>query len=580
MKILLIDGYSDEPAGLGVPPYIDIYPRYISGAIWSVDKSIDVKYVTIDDLRQNASLLRDEWKIVIVIAGVVTPGKYLKYSPITIEEILRLGSLSKPKVKILCGPVARFGYISEGGDIAIKPEMFRRYYDLVITGDPDLAIYELLKSSLDLSKVEPDLRHENDELLNRFAIEGSRIIVQHPCYGKNLIVEIETYRSCPRYITGGCSFCVTVRKGPPLMRDPKKIVKEVEALYVAGARSFRIGRQADILTYMSKDTGKIEFPRPRPEVIEKLFHGIRTVARNLEALHIDNVNPGTIYHWPKESIECIKIIISYHTPGDVAAMGIETADPRVVKINNLKIYPEEAFQVVKIVSRLGEIRGWNGMPHLLPGINFVLGLPGETKDTYDLNKNFLKRLLEEDVKVRRVNIRLAAVFPGTPLWNYRDTVYRNIRKHRKYIESFRYWVRNIFDIENLRRILPKGTILRRLFTELHDKDGTYCRQVGSYPLIVYVPEKIDLHRCIDVIVVDYLPRSVIGIPYPVNVNKSSVKILRKVPGMDDEKVKRIVTRRPIRRLDDLKDIVGDSVKYFTIDDEYTPMAIDERSGQV
>ncbi|NPA23321.1 MAG: radical SAM protein [Crenarchaeota archaeon] len=564
MKILLVDGYSDEPAGLGVPPYIDVYPRYIAGAIWSVDSSIEVRYVTIDDLRRDLTILRDEWKIMIVIAGVTTPGKYLKYSPITFEEIVRISNLARSRLRILCGPVARFGYISEGGDIAVDPSIFRRYYDLVISGDPDLVIYDLLRSSLDMGKIDPSEIHEDDSLINIFAVKGSRIVVQHPCYGKNLIAEIETYRSCPRYVTGGCSFCITVRRGVPLMRDVRGVVREVEALCRAGVKNFRIGRQADILTYFSKDVGKLEFPRPRPDIIERLFHGIRSVARGLEVLHIDNVNPGTIYHWPIESIECLKIIMMYHTPGDVAAMGVETADPRVVKINNLKVSPEEAYEAVKIVSKLGDVRGWNGMPHLLPGINFVLGLPGETKETYDLNRDFLKKLLENNIKVRRVNIRLAAVFPGTPLWAHRDTVYRNLRRHRKYIESFRYWVRHVFDIENLQRILPRGSILKNLFTEIHDREGTYCRQVGSYPLIVYVPEKLELERWIDIIVVDHLPRSVIGVPYPVDINRAPVKLLKKIPGMSEDKLRTVIARRPIENAEDLKKLLGDSCRYFKL----------------
>ncbi len=580
MNILILDGYSDEPAGLGVPPYLDIYPRYIAGAIWSVDKSANITYVTIDQVRTCRELLKKDWNLFILISGVTTPGRYLKYSPITFEEILNISTTVKAKVKVICGPVARFGYISEGGEIAIHPSIFRKYFDIVVSGDPDIVIYELVKNSLNINSVDLSQIHEDDRYINKFSIIGAKIVTQHPCYMKNLIVEIETYRSCPRYITGGCSFCTTVRRGYPLMRDVKAIVKEVEALYNMGVKNFRIGRQADILTYKAHDIGKLEFPKPNPEILEKLFHGIRSVARDLETLHIDNVNPGTVYHWQRESIECIKIIMMYHTPGDVAAMGIETADPRVVKNNNLKVYPEEAFEAVKIVSNIGQVRGWNGMPHLLPGINFVLGLPGETKETYILNRQFLEKLLENNIKVRRVNIRLATVFPGTPLWNMRDIVYRNIRRHRKYIESFRYWVRHVFDIENLRRILPKGTILRKLYTEMYDSDGTYARQVGSYPLIVYIPEKIKLDTWIDVVVVDHLPRSVIGIPYPVDINSASMKILRKIPGLDDHKISLIIRRRPFKNMEEVKAILGDSAKFFKIEnDDYTPLAKGERSGQ-
>ena len=33
MSFTILDCYTDEPAGLGVPPYLGVYPRYISGSI-------------------------------------------------------------------------------------------------------------------------------------------------------------------------------------------------------------------------------------------------------------------------------------------------------------------------------------------------------------------------------------------------------------------------------------------------------------------------------------------------------------------------------------------------------------------
>ena len=566
MRVVIVDCYTDEPAGLGVPPYIDVYPRYIAGAIWHHDCSIDVRYVTIDQIRacrRYIDLIRDA-KMVIVIAGVCTPGSYLKYRPASLDELLWLGEVSRGKVSLICGPVARFGYGSQGGEIARDPGVFKRCYDVVVSGDPDLVVYELLRCGLDVSKVDADMRHEEESLIDIFACKGARIVKQHPCYGKNLIAEIELYRSCPRYVVGGCSFCVTVRYGPVLARDVKAVIKEIEALYSSGVRHFRLGRQADFYSYMAKDTGKVEFPRPRPEMIEKLLHGIRAVAPDLETLHIDNVNPGTVYHWPRESTEITKILIMYHTPGDVAAMGVESADPRVIKMNNLKVYPEEAYQAIKLIAEIGSRRGWNGMPHLLPGLNFVLGLPGETRETYELNRQFLERLLRENIPVRRVNIRLALVLPGTPLWLRRDEVRANLRRHWRYIESFRYWVRNVFDVENLRRILPQGTIVKKLFTELHDERGTYARQVGSYPLIVYIPEKLPLESWIDAVIVDHLPRSVVAVPYPLNVNTASPTLIKKLPGVSNRTLSEVLKRRPFKSLEEVRSVLGEASKYVTL----------------
>ena len=49
-RALILDGYTDEPAGLGVPPYIGIYPRYAYGVL---DKyNVKVDYITIDKFRE------------------------------------------------------------------------------------------------------------------------------------------------------------------------------------------------------------------------------------------------------------------------------------------------------------------------------------------------------------------------------------------------------------------------------------------------------------------------------------------------------------------------------------------------
>ena len=44
--ITLLDCYTDEPAGLGVPPYLGVYPRYIAGQLQK-----EPHYLTIDDVR-------------------------------------------------------------------------------------------------------------------------------------------------------------------------------------------------------------------------------------------------------------------------------------------------------------------------------------------------------------------------------------------------------------------------------------------------------------------------------------------------------------------------------------------------
>jgi radical SAM superfamily enzyme with C-terminal helix-hairpin-helix motif len=58
---------------------------------------------------------------------------------------------------------------------------------------------------------------------------------------------------------------------------------------------------------------------------------------------------------------------------------VESVDPVVIKKNNLKASADEVLEVVELFNNLGSRRGVNGLPELLPGLNFVFGLIGETK---------------------------------------------------------------------------------------------------------------------------------------------------------------------------------------------------------
>jgi len=112
-KVTILDGYIDEPTCLGVPPFISTYARYISGAVWSYNKNIDLKYITIDQLRKNHlyEKLLEKSDIIFIIAGSTVPGKYLSSYPASFQELIKIFSKLKKPIKILCGPAGRYGYL-------------------------------------------------------------------------------------------------------------------------------------------------------------------------------------------------------------------------------------------------------------------------------------------------------------------------------------------------------------------------------------------------------------------------------------------------------------------------------------
>ncbi|MDD1719880.1 MAG: radical SAM protein [Methanoregulaceae archaeon] len=533
----ILDGYVDEPACLGVPPYISPYIRAVAGVL--LHHGNVVHYLTIDQLRRDPGLLTtvNKARIVVMIAGVTVPGKYLGGTPANITEIQQIGLSLPGPATLLAGPIG-FGYSPGGGVKAVKQEVSG--FSHLLPGSPA----ESLESFLDggVPTGEPDYTRSDE-----WSIEGSSVIRLHPSY-PHVMCELETGRGCPRSTVGGCSFCTEPLYGPPRYRTIDAISREVSALSAQGARHFRVGRQPDLLAYGSAGG---EFPVPRPELIGELFAGIREAAGDLLTLHIDNVNPGTIAHHEEASREALRTIIRYHTPGDVAAFGMETADPVVVHENNLKAGPDDVLRAVRVVNEVGGIRR-EGIPELLPGLNFVIGLTGETSDTFTRNMAFLREVVREGLLLRRINIRQLMPFEGTPAYE-RNTLGLHDTEFRKFKES----VRKEIDLPMLRRIFPTGTRLLRVIIE---ETGalSFGRQMGSYPILVGVPLRLDPGTVLDVVVVDHGMRSLTALPVPIRINHLPQSVLKWIPGISRNEMVRLLAKRPFSSLEELRSRVGET----------------------
>lgn len=537
MKALIIDGYVDEPACLGVPPYFSPYPRYVAGALRERGLSEnEIYYLTIDTLRENppgAGELIGKADLLVIIAGMTVPGKYLRASPITpgeIETIFRAAH----GVKVIGGPI-RLGFSNEGGRAAKGMEIGIGLEEAVLAKmDIESFVYDLFEKegtggigggeSFPARLKVPDSidhRFRTTAEIGRWGLKGAFLIRQHPDY-PYCMCELETYRGCGRQVH--CSFCTEPFYGASDYRPVEDVVSEVSALYFHGARYFRVGRQPDLFSYHGIDTGG-PVPKPVPEVLEKLYKGIRNSAPELSVLHMDNANPITLAAYPEESEQILKTIIKYHTSGDVAAFGMETADPAVIAANSLKATAEEVFEAVKLVNSLGAIRGANGLPEILPGINFVHGLMGETKKTFQMNYDFLQKVLDSGLLLRRINIRQVMAFPGTPIYGMDEAA----KKHKRLFLDYKEQVRKNIDLPMLRRVVPEGTVLRDVMCEVHDKGVTFGRQIASYPLLVGIPASLPLREFTDVTVTGHGMRSITGIPYPLPINAASPALIRELP---------------------------------------------------
>jgi radical SAM superfamily enzyme with C-terminal helix-hairpin-helix motif len=552
-KTTILDGYIDEPTCLGVPPYISTYPRYIAGAIWDADSKNQIFYLTIDQLRQQTDLKKtiEKSDALIIIAGMSVPGRYQSGYPLGPRETQKLTQEIKKPIKILAGPAATHGFGTGGGQ---QTRNLKRYFDINITGDSEIVIKNLYEKQLKTKNVEFDKKRKKPEDIQNFAEKGSKIVTMHPFFPDYLIAEIETYRGCPRSIHGGCSFCSEPLKGLPQFRPINHIVQEIKKLYNHGIRHIRIGNQPCIFSYQSKKIGIEEFPEPNPEAIKELFGKIRKNAPNLKTLHIDNANPGVIAKHPEKSKKITKTIIKHHTPGDTAAFGVESIDPEVVKQNNLKADEEEIIKAIKILNQIGRKTGYNGMPELLPGLNFVFGLKGETKKTFELDYNFLERILDENLLLRRINLRQITPIPGTKMYEIGNKI---AVKNKKYFKKFKNKVKENIERPLLEKMLPAGSILKDIYTEKHDGKLTFGRQIGSYPLLVGIVDKQKIGEFIDVKIIDHGYRSITGIKYPLNINYASLNTLENLPGVGKKRANKIILNRPYNNSEELKKVFDD-----------------------
>ncbi|MCH8003261.1 MAG: radical SAM protein [Nanoarchaeota archaeon] len=483
MTYTILDCYTDEPAGLGVPPYLGTYPRYIAGYL-----NEDVNYLTIDDLRlykknnsevrhpkpsqktnittynltinyKNINKILEETDVLIIVLGVHVPGKYLSAVPGTLNEVIPLIRDLKCK-KILTGP-AVFGTQLYGG------KFFEKY---------DKSIFD---------KVDYSMFNFKYDKVKDYAIGGVKIIKQIPDYR---MIEIETGHGCD---IGKCSFCTEPIKNKVEFRDKEDVLKEVVEFYKLGCKYFRLGKQTCFYTL--------------PYAIE-LLKEIRENCKDIRVLHLDNVNPVKVIM--DKNHEITKAIVKYCTSGNIAAFGVESFDKEVCKENTLNSSPNIAYEAVKILNKYGAERGEDGMPRFLPGINIIFGLRGESKKTHEENMKWLKKIYNDGLMLRRINIRQVAIFEGTSLFDEGKDKF--LKKNKKYYWKWRNEIRQKIDWPMLQRIIPKGTVLRNCYAEIYDGNTTFCRQFGTYPLIVGVKGRLELKKFYDLEISGHMLRSLVG----------------------------------------------------------------------
>ncbi|QKW53559.1 radical SAM protein [Streptomyces buecherae] len=496
--VVVLDCFTVEPSGLGVPPYLSTYVRNAWSALRRARPEADVRYLTIDDVRwclaggkpaveppqsdpltysttvnrdTAIQLLRDA-EIVVVIAGDAVPSVHLHAVNGSFEEIARALACARGR-RYLLGPLSTYA--------VADPAQYAGLFDAVHT-------HTVTSDDLHLGSHRPaayvQMEHERDSFTG--------LVEQMPW---RPIAELELYRGCTR--RRFCDFCNEPAKSPLVaFREVDDVVAEAAQLYAAGVRNFRLGQQTCFFSYRNRDE----------EAIRALLGGIREHCPELEVLHIDNADPLAVA--APVGLRIAKLVADYCTEGNCAPMGIESFDPAVIERNTLTCTPEILMRAVEHVNEAGAARGPGGLPLLLPGLNLIYGLPGETHGTHVANLRGLASILDAGLLCHRTNVRLARAFPGTPLAALGEL------EPLPSAEHFPSWKADIdfaWDQPMKERVYPTGLRVPGLHSYFIGQGGTWWRRLGSYSIqIIERDTAVPLGTTGDLVVTGHAPRVIYG----------------------------------------------------------------------
>jgi radical SAM superfamily enzyme with C-terminal helix-hairpin-helix motif len=540
---LLIDGYEDEPAAFGVPPYVGFHIRYIAGVMES--HRLPYEYITIDRWREMvrttdaiADLNLGRVRGVALLAGAVVPGKYLRGTPISLRETKELLGMMPANIPFLAGGWAIRGW-RQAGWSPLRANLF------LTVQDTDATLDHFLRHGR--------WKHQRrtTEQWREWAHLGatSKAVIEHPDIDGPLTYEVELYQGCVRY-KNGCKFCIEPKKGVPIDRPVRDVLSEVSAALDSGVRHVRLGGMTDVYTYMAEGVTELEYPIPNPEPISEILYGLRQDER-LETLHVDNGNPSIIAENLSEATEITKAMVETLSDGAILSFGLESADPTVHAENWLNCDSAQLKTAIRHINDYGRERGSRGLPKLLPGLNFIAGLNGETVATYSLNRKLLRELRDEGLWLRRINIRQVEGegFQEIP--------------HDEF-KRFKTWVRDEIDEPLLSELFPLGQRLSKVGWESHDSrirlpahlrdehlsedirgraGVTFGRQIGAYPILIGVPYHIPLETTSDIIVTGHGRRSISGVEAGLDINSCSQKQLEAINGIGEKSAWKIISAR-------------------------------------
>jgi len=178
----------------------------------------------------------------------------------------------------------------------------------------------------------------------------------------------------------------------------------------------------------------------------------------------------------------------------------------------------------------------------------IRGLPGETKETFRMNYEFLINVLDSGLVLRRINIRQLKLSAGTGMAGSRPSSGKSEKVLDAVFRNYREKIRKEVDIPMIKKVFPAGTLISDVIVEANRGDWSIARPIGTYPIAVNIPEKVKTLTKLSVFIIGYRERSLVGLPCPLALEKATLQELRQIPGLS-KKAGELMAQESITRED-------------------------------
>ncbi|MBI5195861.1 MAG: B12-binding domain-containing radical SAM protein [Nitrospirae bacterium] len=267
--------------------------------------------------------------------------------------------------------------LSEGGDLSGVPGVY----------------YKTAKHSIVQTPPNP----VKDDLSNIPALDFS--LIDHLRYSRNNVIAVEdfygdAYKNCLVYpiITGiGCSYKCTF------------------CINVILQKSYRFKKAGEIIEEIKKliKNYRADFIQP---LDENFFINKKRIFEFVELLEQENINikwrPQLRADYFSDTYINVELAKRLEKSGMVvAAMGVESASQQILDMLKKQLKVENIIKAMEILSKT----------NIVPKMNFMVGLPGETED--EIKKTYsLAVKLRGMVKKSCITVSPFRPYPGSPLY--------------------------------------------------------------------------------------------------------------------------------------------------------------------